>query len=74
MRRVGLRAFCARAPRHARFRNYPDAKNNMKGSGSNKFCLAVLGVEDRTSRRARAGEKGAQLARRPTLWEASRRG
>ena len=54
---------------------YPVAKNNIAGSGSNKFCLAVLGWEHGTSRRASgwAGKNGTQLkARRPTLWEASR--
>jgi hypothetical protein len=34
------------------------AKNSMSGSGSNKFCLAVLAWEKGTSRRAveRSGE------------------
>jgi hypothetical protein len=34
---------------------YPVAKNNMRGSGSNKFCLAVLAWEEARFRREQHG-------------------
>lgn len=59
-------ASCARQTRTGDG-SYPVARNHQKGSGSDKFCLAVLAWANGTSRRAR-GRAGEKVVRRLRLF------